>query len=47
MSILLNVKGYLINLLYPMIINGKKCLSFPSRDRATTPGQYEYKCSYS
>jgi hypothetical protein len=42
-----NVKRYLINHLLSTIYRGRIfCLSFPSRDRGTTPGQCEYKRCY-
>jgi hypothetical protein len=45
---ILNVKRYLINHLLSTIPKRTIfCLSFPSRDRATAPGRYEYKSCYS
>ena len=42
-----NVKRYLIN--YPYLSDYGQtifCLSFPSRDRATAPGRFEYIVSF-
>jgi hypothetical protein len=42
-----NVKRYLINHLISTMLSRQCFVFFPSKDRATPPGQCEYKRSYS